>query len=88
MGFCKTLSDRIKLGMLVSCLFNSPFQFESEGMNIEVGNSYEIGYNIFAPVISDFVVWLKNQIRINSMRNIWFCARDGYLIKKCMMSLI
>ena len=80
--FVKTLSDRIKLGMLVSCLFNSPFQFESEGMNIEVGNSYEIGYNIFAPVISDFVVWLKNQIRINSMRNIWFCARDGYLIKK------
>lgn len=57
-------------------------------MNIEVGNSYEIGYNIFAPVISDFVVWLKNQIRINSMRNIWFCARDGYLIKKCMMSSI
>lgn len=80
--FVKTLSDRIKLGMLVSCLFNSPFQLESEGMNIEVGNSYEIGYNIFAPVISDFVVWLKNQIRINSMRNIWFCARDGYLIKK------
>lgn len=78
----KTLSDRVKLGMFVSCLFNSPFQFESEEKNITVNDSYEIGYDFFAPVICDFVVWLKNQININNMRNIWFCARDGYLIKK------
>lgn len=78
----KTLSDRVKLGMFVSCLFNSPFQFESEEMNITVNDSYEIGYVCFAPVINDFVIWLRNQININNMHNIWFCARDGYLIKK------
>lgn len=80
--YVKTLSDRVKLGMFVSCLFNSPFQFESEEMNITVNDSYEIGYVFLAPVICDFVVWLRNQLSINNMRNIWFCARDGYLIKK------
>lgn len=80
MGFCKTLSDRIKLGMLVSCLFNSPFQFESEGMNIEVGNSYEIGYNIFAPVISDFVVWLK--IKLESI----VCVIYGFVHVMAILS--
>lgn len=78
----KTLSDRIKLGMVVSCLFNSPFQFETEEMDITVNDSYEIGYVFFAPVICDFVVWLRSQLSINNMHNIWFCARDGYLIKK------
>lgn len=77
-----SLSDRIKAGMLVSKLFNSPFQFEDREQRIHVGNAYDIGYLFFAPMISDFVIWLDEQVRHYDIQNVWFCARDGYLIKE------
>ena len=76
------LSDRIKIGMFVARLFNSPFQFENAERMISVANSYDIGYLFFAPMISDFVIWFKEQVSLEALPNIWFCARDGYLIKK------
>lgn len=76
------LSDRMKAGMLAAKLFNSPFQFEHREQKISVRNSYDIGYLFFAPLISDFVIWLEEQVRLEGIQNIWFCARDGYLIKK------
>ncbi|EOS69970.1 hypothetical protein C818_02133 [Lachnospiraceae bacterium MD308] len=76
------LADRIKTGMLVAKLFNSPFQFEKTGKKISVSNTYDIGYLFFAPMISDFVIWFDGQVKRNKMQNVWFCARDGYLIKK------
>lgn len=80
--FMENLSDRIRIGMFVSKLFNSPFQFETVEKKITVKDSYKLGYLCFAPMISDFVVWLKKQIENYDIKNIWFCARDGYLIKK------
>ena len=68
--------------MLVAKLFNSPFQFEKTGKKISVSNTYDIGYLFFAPMISDFVIWFDGQVKRNKMQNVWFCARDGYLIKK------
>ena len=74
--------DRIKAGMFAARLFNSPFQFETEKKEIRVGHAYDIGYLFFAPVISDFVIWFDEQIKKNGIKNIWFGARDGYLIRK------
>lgn len=37
---------------------------------------------MFAPMISDFVIWFKKQAENYDIKNIWFGARDGYLIKK------
>lgn len=76
------LADRIKVGMFVSKLFNSPFQFETKERRISVKNAYDIGYIFFAPMISDFVIWFEEQVKQYDLQNIWFCARDGYLIKK------
>ena len=76
------LSDRIRVGMFVSRLFNSPFQFETEERKISVRNAFDIGYLFFAPIISDFVLWINERVKDNNIQNIWFCARDGYLIKK------
>ena len=75
------LSDRIKLGLFVSKIFNSPFQFETTEKKICVNNAYDIGFMFFAPLISDFVLWLNEQVAEN-VDNIWFGARDGYLIQK------
>lgn len=77
-----SLSGRIQAGMLVAKLFNSPFQFEEPGGRIHVDTAYDVGYLFFGPVVAGFVIWLRRQIRKQGLKNIWFGARDGYLIKK------
>lgn len=76
------LANRIKIGMFVSRIFNSPFQFEKKEYKIAIQSAFDLGYLLFAPVISDFVIWFENQVKQYHLSNIWFCARDGYLIKK------
>ena len=76
------LSSRIRVGMFVSKLFNSPFQFETEERKLSIQSPYDLGYLFFAPIICDFVIWFHEQVKCNRLQNIWFCARDGYLIKK------
>lgn len=80
--YIEHLSDRLKIGMFVSCIFNSPFQFEKEDRRIEISDAYGIGYLLCAPLISDFVLWFSKCMEKNRFDNIWFSARDGYLIKK------
>ena len=81
------LADRIKIGMLIARLFNSPFQFESKEQKISLKQPYDIGNLLFAPMITDFVLWLKKQVQSNSLQNVWFCARDGYLINELYTEL-
>lgn len=85
--YLNNLSDRIRMGMFVARLFNSPFQFETKDCKIRVGNSENLGYLFFAPMICDFVMWFAKQIECNQIKNVWFCARDGYLIQKLYKEL-
>lgn len=77
-----SLSSRIQTGMLTAKLFNSPFQFEEPGRSLHVDAAYDVGYLFFGPVISGFVIWLRNEVHKQGLKNIWFGARDGYLIQK------
>jgi len=77
-----SLSSRIQTGMLAANLFNSPFQFEEQRQRLHVGDAYNVGYLFFGPVITGFVIWLYRQVHQKGLKNIWFSARDGYLIKK------
>lgn len=78
--FQKNLADRIKIGMFVSSLFNSPFQFETD-KKIKVSDAKNIGNLFFAPILIDFVVWFRDKAQEDNITNILFGARDGYLIK-------
>lgn len=80
--YTDALSDRIRIGMFVSRVFNSPFQFETKARRIGVSTAYDIGYVFFAPMICDFVLWFREQVGKFQLKNILFCARDGYLIKQ------
>ncbi len=80
--YIESLADRLKAGMFLAKLFNDPFQFETQEKKIEVRNAYEIGYLFMAPMIADFIIWFREQVEQNQLKNIWFCARDGYLIKR------
>lgn len=82
------LSDRLKIGMFISRIFNSPFQFETQDRRIRVLNAHDIGYIFCAPMINDFVHWFHRQIKEQNPGNIWFCARDGYLIKRLYEQLL
>ena len=86
--YVQSLSDCLKVGMFISEIFNNPFQFENEGKCIEIHGAYEIGNLICGPIISDFVLWFYHQMQKNKFHNIWFSARDGYLIRKMYTYLI
>ncbi len=76
------LASRIKIGLFLERLFNSPFQFEQQEKKISVKDGFTIGYIFFAPIISDFVVWFYRQVMQQNIENVWFGSRDGYLIQK------
>lgn len=80
--YTQCLSDRIRIGMFVANVFNSPFQFETKECRIGVHTAYDIGYVFFAPMICDFVLWFRAQAEKYGLENILFCARDGYLVKQ------
>ena len=75
----KTLSDRIKVGMFISNVLNSPFWFEEDVQRLSVSNASQIGYLFCAPMITDFILWLRQKAEEQDYRQILFCARDGYL---------
>lgn len=76
------LSDRIRIGMFKTRLFNSPFQFEDSEKKITIKDVEDLGYLFIAPIILDFVEWFSEQVDKYKLKNIWFSARDGYLIQK------
>ena len=78
----KNLSDRIKIGMFVSRIFNSPFVFDNENSALTIKKAEDIGYLLCAPVISDFVMWLNRKVQEQKLGTILYGARDGYLLRK------
>lgn len=85
MGLLKhtdNLSDRIKIGMFISDIFNSPFRFEDVERKITANDAFDVGWLFCAPMICDFVQWFGEEIKSRGLKNVWFCARDGYLIQK------
>ena len=83
-----SLCDRLRIGMFIAKLFNSPFQFERDDRHIEISDAYDVGYLICAPMISDFVLWFYEQVKRQEFKNVWFSARDGYLFKKMYSELL
>lgn len=75
----KTISDRIKAGMMISTIFNSPFWFEEEAQRLSVRDASRIGFLFCAPMLTDFVLWMKREASEQGFEQILFCARDGYL---------
>ena len=75
----KTLSDRIKTGMFISNIFNSPFWIEEDARRLSIDDSAQAGYLFCAPMITDFVLWMKQKAKDQGYGQILFCARDGYL---------
>ena len=76
------LSDRLRLGLIISRLFNDPFCIEACDGKVSVETAEDIGYVFCGSIITDFTLWIKRVIKEQNINQIFFCARDGYLIKK------
>lgn len=88
LDFVKDLSDHLKAGMFVARIFNTPFLFENKDRQIEIATAHNIGYLFCAPIVSDFILWFYDCMHREQFQNIWFSARDGYLIQKMYTYLI
>lgn len=76
-----SVSDKIKIGLFKQRIKKIQEQFVADEKAI-VANSYDIGYLFCAPIITDFILWFQRKVKSNGIPNIWFCARDGYLIQQ------
>ena len=74
-----SLTDRVKAGLFISEVFNSPFVFEDEDRVLSISSSYDVGNVFCAPMISDFIYWLDRVSKNEDYKQILFCSRDGYL---------
>lgn len=74
------ISDRIKIGLLLSRLLNDPFCFEDEKRNLSVKDASDIGYLFCGPMIGDFTLWMKDCADKQGYKQLLFGARDGYLV--------
>lgn len=81
-GTINCLSDRVRVGLFVSKLFNNPFVFEDDKCAIHVDDVKDVGGLFCAPIFMDFVSWFEDMVEKNNFRNVWLGARDGYLIQK------
>lgn len=77
-----TWDKRFRVGLFAARIFNNPFQPEAGRNSVCVPCARDAGYLFFAPVLADFVIWLKQQLSEQGIRQILFAARDGFLIKK------
>lgn len=73
-----TVSDEVKTNLFC----NRIRSIVNDTGSLVIRDAFDIGYLFCAPMITDFVLWLYEKTREESVKNMWFSARDGYLIKK------
>lgn len=76
----QSITDRVKVGLFLSCIFNSPFWFERDTQPLSAKNAFDIGYLFCAPMITDYIYWMKESTAAQGYNDILFVARDGYLV--------
>jgi FMN phosphatase YigB (HAD superfamily) len=76
------LSDRLTIGRFIATQLNNPFLFAQTGGKFCVANDYELGQSFFAPIIFNYVVWLRERVKNHPLDYIFCSSRDGWLIKR------
>ncbi len=77
-----SVSDCVKMGLFLAHIFNNPFLFEDSNCKLSVYDASDIGYLFCSAMIIDFVLWLKRCVDQQGYEQVFFGARDGYLIHR------
>lgn len=83
-----TLEEHMMLGLVIAKLFNSPFRGIEKSGEVEITSDYEYGYAFCAPLISQFALWLYEEIKRGDYEEVLFASRDGYLMQKMYEMLV
>ncbi|MNB84018.1 putative S-adenosylmethionine-dependent methyltransferase [compost metagenome] len=74
--------DSLLLGPIVAKEFNSPFKLSYTNGKYQITDLKTLGYAIFAPLLFNFTIWLIKQLQESNHDQVFFLAREGYLLKK------
>ncbi len=75
-----SVADRVKMGLFLAHIFNSPFWFDGDERRLFVKDAFDIGYLFCAPMVTDFILWMKESVKRQGYTQILFGARDGFLV--------
>lgn len=74
-------SDKVKIELFKQRIEKIQEQSAAND-KVLVPNAYDVGYLFCAPMIVDFILWFHENVETHGIPNVWFCARDGYLIQQ------
>lgn len=77
-----TLENRLIIGMLLSKLFNSPFEFAVKDTRVSINSMTDIAYALISPLLVKYMYWFCDEIKEQKIDFVFFPARDGYLLEK------
>ncbi|MEA3451105.1 MAG: HAD hydrolase-like protein, partial [Bacteroidota bacterium] len=73
-------------GLIAKTMCDNPFIInEKSFINANIKN---LGYSVFAPIVFSFAQWLLKDIIQNNIKEVFFLARDGFIVKKSVDILI
>lgn len=75
----KSHNEKCLVGLFCAGLFNSPF---CKCDRMIINNSRDLGWLFIAPMISEFMHWLGNEMKKEDYNGVLFASRDGYLPHK------
>lgn len=77
-----SLTERIMLGLSISCVLNSPFSIKNNSDSIFIRNDADYAYGFCGALLGLFTIFMYNTVKERQVDDILFAARDGYMIKE------
>lgn len=77
-----TENDFYMVGLLCQVLCNSPFADRNEDGKFIVNSNTEYGWLYVAPIVTEFMCWLSDELQKEPVDGVLFAARDGYLLNE------
>lgn len=87
-GAAKTFEEHIMLGLAIAKVLNSPFNGIDLNAKAEINSDYDYAYGFCAPLVSQFALWLYEEIKYGRYEEVLFASRDGYLMQKMYELLV
>lgn len=78
----KKASDSVELGLILDRLFSDPLRYNQNHFEVTLKSASEFGYSFMGPVVLNYILWLIQKAKEQSASVIFFCAREGYILKQ------
>lgn len=81
-AYAKNYEEHLMLGLAIAKALNSPFHGIGKNAKVEINSDYDYAYAFCAPLVSQFAIWLYEEIKNDDYEDILFASRDGYLMQQ------